>query len=325
MIPTVFGIMVVSFIVVQSAPGDPAAQKFGGAGQATAGLNAERGTEAAEKRFREKYHLDEPLYVQFGYFLQRFIKFDMIYFQQEKPIWPDLRDAILVTVKINLIVFFLIYLIAIPIGIYSAAFPHTPLDRLTTVTLFVLYSLPSFWAAEMLRIWLTDKTGAVWFPVMGLHSDNWRQMSSMERFLDYLHHIVLPVTCLTYAGLAYISRQMRAGMLEVIRQDYIRTARAKGCSKPRVILVHALRNGLFPIITLFASLLPFLIGGSVIIETIFSIPGMGRFAFEGMLRREYDQVMTTLTLSAVMTLLGILISDIAYVLVNPQVTFDERS
>ena len=324
MIPTVFGIMVVSFIVMQRAPGDPAAQKFGGAGQATSGMDAERGTEAAEKRFREKYHLDEPIYVQFGYFLKRFAQMEMIYFQQEKPIWPDLRDAILVTVKINLIVFFLIYLIAIPIGIYSASFPHSVLDRLTTVLLFVLYSLPSFWAAEMLRIWLTDKTGFIWFPVMGLRADNWEQMTSMERFLDYLHHIVLPVTCLTYAGLAYISRQMRAGMLEVIRQDYIRTARAKGCSKPRVILVHALRNGLFPIITLFASLLPFLIGGSVIIETIFTIPGMGRFAFEGMLRREYDQVMTTLTLSAVMTLLGILISDIAYVLVNPQVTFEER-
>jgi peptide/nickel transport system permease protein len=114
-------------------------------------------------------------------------------------------------------------------------------------------------------------------------------------------------------------------MLEVIRQDYIRTAEAKGAGKARVILIHALRNGLFPIITLFASLLPFLIGGSVIIETIFNIPGMGRFAFEGVLRREYDVVMATLTLSAVLTLFGILVSDILYVLVNPQVTFQSRS
>jgi peptide/nickel transport system permease protein len=143
--------------------------------------------------------------------------------------------------------------------------------------------------------------------------------------MDMAWHVVLPICCLTYGGLAYISRQMRAGMLEVIRQDYIRTAKAKGASKRRIILVHALRNSLFPIITLFASLLPFLIGGSVIIEYIFNIPGMGRFAFEGVMRREYDVVMATLTMSAILTLSGILISDILYVIVNPQVTFEEKS
>ena len=140
---------------------------------------------------------------------------------------------------------------------------------------------------------------------------------------DYVQHIVLPVACLTYGGLAYVSRQMRAGMLEVIRQDYIRTAEAKGAGKSRVILVHALRNSLFPIITLLASLLPFLVGGSVIIEVIFNIPGMGRLQFESIGKREYDIVMTTLILSAVMTLVGILISDILYVVVNPRVSFDD--
>jgi peptide/nickel transport system permease protein len=234
-------------------------------------------------------------------------------------------SALWVTIKINLIAFVLIYLFAVPVGVYSAAFPQSRLDRTLTIALFVLYSLPSFWVAELLRIWFSNKEQAIWFPIMDLHSSGFADMTPWERFCDYLHHITLPVICLTYGGLAYISRQMRAGMLEVIRQDYIRTAQAKGCGKARVILIHALRNGLFPIITLFASLLPFLIGGSVIIEYIFNIPGMGRFAFEGVLRREYDVVMSTLTLSAVMTLLGILISDVLYVLVNPQVTFDDRS
>lgn len=325
MVPTMVGILVISFCVIKLAPGDPAAQKFGGVGQATAGLDAQKGTEAAEKRFREKYHLDDPLYVQFGYFLRRLATLDLIYFQQEKPIWPDLIDAIQVTVVINLIVFFLIYLFAIPIGIFSATYPNSTADRVSTVALFVLYSLPSFWIAEILRIWFGQKGQWIQFPIMNLHSVNAETMSTGEWLLDYLHHITLPVICLTYGGLAYISRQMRAGMLEVIRQDYIRTAEAKGAGKARVILVHALRNGLFPIITLFASLLPFLIGGSVIIEYIFNIPGMGRFAFEGVLRREYDVVMATLTLSAVLTLFGILLADVCYVLVNPQVTFDKRS
>ena len=149
-------------------------------------------------------------------------------------------------------------------------------------------------------------------------------MTRFEQFADYGKHIVLPVLCLTYGGLAYVSRQMRAGMLEVIRQDYIRTAEAKGCSKSRVILVHALRNSLFPIITLLASLLPFLVGGSVIIEVIFNIHGMGLLSYEGVLRREYDLVMTTLMLSAILTLVGILVSDILYVVVNPRVSFDDK-
>lgn len=324
MVPTMFGILVVSFLIMKLAPGNPASQKFGGIGQAAGGLNAERGTELAEKRFREKYHLDDPLPVQFGYFLKRLATLDLIFFQQEKPIWDELFDAMKITVGLNLIVFFLIYLIAIPIGIYSATFPGSSGDRLTTVVLFLLYSLPSFWAAEMLRMWFGDKSQAVWFPIFGLHSVGYENLSPWEQFLDLLHHIVLPVLCLTYGGLAYISRQMRAGMLEVIRQDYIRTAEAKGASKSRVVLIHALRNGLFPIITLFASLLPFLIGGSVIIERIFNIQGMGWFAIENVLRREYDAVMATLILSAVLTLVGILIADILYVLVNPRVSFEDR-
>ena len=325
MIPTLCGILVVSFCVIKMAPGDPAAQKFGGVGQASGGMDAEKGTEAAEKRFREKYHLDDPLHVQFRYFLQRLFTLDLIYFQQEKPIWPDLVDAVKVTITLNAVVFVLIYLFAVPIGILSATYTGSLGDRVTTIGLFVLYSLPSFWVAEMLRIWLGDKSQPVWFPIMGLHSSGAENMTAWQWLLDSAHHATLPILCMTYGGLAYISRQMRAGMLEVIRQDYIRTAEAKGAGKARVILIHALRNGLFPIITLFASLLPFLIGGSVIIETIFTIPGMGRFAFEGVLRREYDVVMTTLTLSAVLTLLGILIADILYVLVNPQVTFENRS
>lgn len=327
MVPTLFGIVIISFAIIKMAPGDPAAQKFGGVGQATGGMDAQRGTEAAEKRFREKFHLDDPLPTQFAYFLKRLVNFrtDLIYFQQEKPIWDDLVDAIKVTVSINLIVFVLIYVFAVPIGILSATYPRSWGDRTTTVGLFILYSLPSFWTAEMLRIWFGSKDQLISFPIMGLHSNDAADLSSGAWFWDMVLHLILPVICMTYGGLAYISRQMRAGMLEVIRQDYIRTAEAKGAGKARVVLIHALRNGLFPIITLFASLLPFLIGGSVIIETIFNIPGMGRFAFDGVLRREYDVVMTTLMLSAVLTLFGILVADILYVLVNPQVTFRNRS
>jgi peptide/nickel transport system permease protein len=330
MIPTLFGIVVVSFLVMKLAPGDPSALKFGGAEQAAAGMDAERGTEAAIKRFREKFHFDKPVHIQFGYFLKRLATGDMIFFQRERPIWPELWDALKVTVLLNSIVFVLIYAISIPTGIWSAAFPHSRTDKLVTIVLFLLYSLPSFWVAELLRMgvmstwWTTVGLTPPVLPIMGLHTSGATDLTAWGRFLDYVRHVVLPVGCLTYGGLAYISRQMRSGMLEVIRQDYIRTAEAKGCSKSRVILVHALRNSLFPIITLLASLLPFLVGGSVIIEYIFNIPGMGKLSFECILRREYDFVMTTLLLSAVLTLIGILVSDVLYVLVNPRVSFESE-
>ena len=244
----------------------------------------------------------------------------MIFFQTEQKIWRELWEALRITILLNLIVFVLIYVAAVPLGIISAAYPHSWTDRVTTLGLFIMYSLPSFWVAEMLRMQFGN-----WLPIMGLKSQNFDQMNSSQQILDYLRHIALPVLCMTYGGLAYVSRQMRAGMLEVIRQDYIRTAEAKGAGKARVILVHALRNSLFPIITLFASLLPFLVGGSVIIEVVFNIHGMGLLSYEGVLRREYDLVMTTLMLSAVLTLIGILVSDILYVVVNPRVSFEDGS
>ena len=318
MIPTLMGILVISFFVIHLAPGDPASLKYGGIGQAAAGMNSDRGTEAAEKVFRAKWGFDQPLHVQFVLFLQRLAQGDMVFFQTNQPIWRELWDALKVTILLNSIVFVLIYVAAIPLGIYSAAYPRSTFDRVTTLSLFILYSLPSFWVAEILRMRFMG-----WLPIMDLTSQNFDRLSPGEQFWDYLKHLVLPVICLTYGGLAYVSRQMRAGMLEVIRQDYIRTAEAKGATKARVILVHALRNSLFPIITLLASLLPFLVGGSVIIEIVFNIPGMGRLSYDSIYRREYDAVMMTLMLSAVLTLAGILVSDILYVIVNPRVSFED--
>lgn len=323
MIPTLMGIIILSFFVIKLAPGDPASMKFG-AGQAAGGMDAQKSTQDAMKRFRERWHFDKPIQVQFYYFLKRLVTFDLKEILRNRPIWPDLRESLLITVQLNSIVFFLIYLVAIPLGIMSAAFPRSKADMITTVALFILYSLPSFWIAELLRMNFSDRDQMIWFPILGLKSDNYETLSTLGKFKDYLHHIFLPVVCLTYGGLAYLSRQMRAGMLEVIHQDYIRTAEAKGVSKSRLILIHALRNGLFPVITLFASLLPFLIGGSVIIEYIFQIDGMGAYTINAIFQREYDIVMATLILSAIMTLIGILISDILYVLVNPQVTFENR-
>ncbi|MBI4444185.1 MAG: ABC transporter permease, partial [Acidobacteria bacterium] len=192
------------------------------------------------------------------------------------------------------------------------------------VVLFVMYSLPSFWVATILILLLGG--GDFWhvFPISGISSLDAGQMPLWDWLLDRLWHLALPVFCLTYGGLAYISRQMRAGMLETIRQDYIRTARAKGLSERAVILKHAFRNSLIPIVTLLGFLLPALFGGSVIIESIFTVPGMGQLGFDAILSRDYPVVMAIATIAAFLTLLGLLLSDLLYALVNPTISLEAQ-
>ena len=163
------------------------------------------------------------------------------------------------------------------------------------------------------------EAGLGWLPVLGLHDKDASELGAWRYAWDACTHALLPVVTLAYGGIAYLSRQMRAGTLEVVAQDYVRTARAMGLSESRVMWKHAFKNALLPVITLFASLLPALIGGSVIVETVFDLPGMGRYAYEGLLQRDYNVVMATTTLSAVMTMLGMLVSDLMYGWADPRV------
>jgi len=230
----------------------------------------------------------------------------------------ELKKRLAVTVPLSLISVMLSYLIALPLGIFSVRRQGTLLDGLLTVVLFVLYSIPTFWAGLML-ILVFGATGLDWLPVLGLHDKDYQSMGQFEQLWDLLLHAILPIATLTYGSFAYLSRQMRAGMLDVIRQDYIRTARAKGMSERVVIYKHALRNSMIPVITLLASILPILIGGSVIVEKVFNIPGMGMYAFEGLLRRDFNIIMATTLFVGVMTQFGILLSDITYSLVDPRI------
>ena len=241
--------------------------------------------------------------------------------QSKEDIISEIWQRLKVTVPLSLISITLAYLIALPLGIFSVRKQGTMIDGAVTVVLFILYSIPTFWAALML-ILAFGATGLDWLPVLGLHDQDADKLGALAYAWDYLLHIILPVTALTYGSFAYLSRQMRAGMLEVIRQDYIRTTRAKGLSERVVIYKHALRNSMIPVLTLLASILPILIGGSVIIEKIFSIPGMGMYAFEGLLTRDFNVVMATTIFIGIMTQFGILLSDITYSLVDPRIRHD---
>jgi len=238
--------------------------------------------------------------------------------QSGAPVARELGARLAVTVPLSLASVLLSYLLALPLGVFSARRQGRALDGAVTTGLFLLYSVPTFWAGLMLSL-LFGQTGLEWLPVIGLYDKDFATFTAWQKVVDVALHAVLPVLTLTYGSLAYLSRQMRAGLLEVIRQDYIRTARAKGLSEDRVVYKHALRNAVLPILTLLASILPVLIGGSVIVEQVFDLPGMGSYAFEGLLRRDFSIVMATTLLVGVMTQLGILLSDVLYSIVDPRI------
>jgi len=322
MVPTMFGITVLLLVVIQAAPGDPAA--IATAGDTMAGLGATGGdTQTAYEKFREKYRLDEPFWVQYGNWVGSAVRLDFgrEFHRPAVDVWDELLERLEITVPLSLVATLLSYLIALPLGIFSAVRRGTLADKLVTLGLFLLYSLPTFWAGLMLML-AFGTTGLDWLPVIGLHDKDADSYATWPYVWDVVLHAILPVATLTYGGVAYLSRQMRVGMLETIKQDYIRTARAKGLDRRAIILKHALRNSVIPVITVFATILPVLIGGSVLVETIFNIPGMGLYAYDGLTTRDYNIVMATVTISSFMTLLGFLLSDILYVLVDPRIAYE---
>ena len=216
----------------------------------------------------------------------------------------------------------LIYLFAVPLGIWSSVNQDTQLDRFVTAVIFMLYSLPSFFVGVFLLNLLTRGTPLQVFPTSGFESLDTSQMTTLEYLKDVLWHLVLPLLCLTYGGLAALSRYARSGLLDVIRSDYVRTARAKGLPEFIVIIKHAARNGMIPILTLLATLLPTLVSGAVVIEMIFGIPGMGLYVLDSIRVRDYNAIMAVLLISSSLTLLGMLLSDLSYALVDPRITFD---
>jgi peptide/nickel transport system permease protein len=320
-IPTFLGITLITFLVIKMAPGDPAAMKLRmSADQASL---SDKVTVEIVEQTRKLYGLDKPLWSQYLIWLRRVVTFDFgNSYKDHRPVLTKIAERLPITIELNLISIFLVYLIAIPIGVFSAVKQGSITDRASTVFLFVLYSLPNFWVAVLLIMFLGGGDFLDLFPIYGIQTPGMEAAPLIGKLLDHFWHLVLPVFCLTYGGFAALSRYQRAGMLEVIRQDYIRTARAKGLPEKLVIFKHAFRNSIIPIVTLLGYLLPAMLGGSVIIESIFSIPGMGQLGFEAVLSRDYPVVLAIATISALLTLFGLLLSDLIYVWVDPRITYE---
>lgn len=319
-IPTFFGIILITFAVVHLAPGDPAELKLQSSMQ---GMTAGKAASQIVEDTRKLYGLDKPLPTQFVLWMKRVVTFDFgTSYKDHQPVLKKIAQTLPITLALNIITLLIVYLVSIPWGILSAIKPTGWFDRLSAVLLYVLYSLPSFWIAMLLIVFVAGGDYLNWFPIAGIISDGAESLSLFQKLGNITWHLVLPVVCLTYGSFAFLARFSRATMLEVIHQDYIRTARAKGLSAWKVIVKHGFRNALIPQLTLLGTLLPALLGGSVIIEQIFAIPGMGRLGFEAVLSRDYPLIMAIAIIDAMLTLVSLLLSDLLYVVVDPRISFE---
>jgi peptide/nickel transport system permease protein len=330
LIPTFIGITFIGFAIMHLAPGDPVELFFaGGLESGQSGISTQRlaDSEKAKADLRRELGLDQPIPVQYVRWVGRLLRADLgTSLKDRQPVWDKIRPRLPVTIAIALISLVIMYAIAIPLGIYSAIRPGSGLDQFFTVAIFMQYSLPSFWVGVLLIVYFCGGDYFAWFPPGGLRSlDYSDQWSIARRFGDLSYHLALPIFLTTLGSYTELSRYMRSAMLENARQDFIRTARAKGVPERDVILKHMLRNSLIAMVTIVAGILPGLIGGSVIIERIFSIPGIGQLGYQAVLARDYPVVLALFAASSFLTLLGILLADIALAIVDPRISFGKSN
>ena len=312
MIPMLLGISLLTLLIMHLSPGDPTSLRYG--------LNPEV-SGSARAQLQELYNLDKPFIVQYGSWLKRIVTLDFgRSFLDNRPVIEKIRERLPATLLLQVSALVLIFSIAIPVGVMSAVKQNSLFDKITTFLVFIGFATPTFWLALILmRVFAFNLE---WFPVSGMSPWYAEFMTPLERVRDVLWHLVLPLTTLAFTGLASLSRYVRYSMLEVIRQDYIRTARAKGLSENKVIFKHALKNALLPVVTILGMTLPALIGGSFIFETIFAWPGMGRLGYMSIMQYDYPTVMGVGIISVFFTLIGILISDILYAAIDPRIRFE---
>lgn len=310
-VPTFLGITLISFFVMHLAPGEPMAVQTD--------FNPKMTPEMRE-RLRAQYGLDKPLYIQYAQWLKGLVTLDLgkSFQADRRPVWDKIKERLPITILVNFISMIFIFLVAIPLGIHSAVRRGGLFDKAVTVSVFALYAAPSFWIALLLMLFFGVYLG--WLPISGIHSlMGYDQLNVFGKIWDWTKHLILPVLVSATGGLAGLSRYARSSMLEILRQDFILTARAKGLPESQVIYKHAFRNAMLPIITIFGLSIPGLIGGSVIFESIFAIPGIGQLMWTSVMARDYPVLMGNLVIVSALTLLGNLLADISYALADPRI------
>jgi len=313
-IPLLFGIATATFFMMQLAPGDPLDMYL--EPQRQRQVNPE-----VIELLREKYGLDQPIHIQYVRWLSNVLRGDFgESFRHRRPVSDLLLEAVPYTLQLTVLAVLFDAFVGITLGIVSAVRQYSLLDKVVTLGSLVIYAIPGFWLALMLVLVFSVHLG--WFPTSQTRSMDYEFLSFWGKVGDRVWHLVLPVFVMGIASAAGTARYMRNKLLEVLSEDYVIAARARGFTERSVILKHALRNALIPIITIYGLSLPFLLGGATIVETIFAWPGMGRLAVAGVAGRDYPLIMATMLIAAVLTVMGSLLADIAYAWVDPRVSYD---
>jgi peptide/nickel transport system permease protein len=311
MVPLLFGISLITFVVVQMAPGKPT-DIFQQA------MHSRVDPHVYEK-LREIYGLDRPLWVQFKDWVLRVVRLDfgLSMSTDRRPVLTKILEALPYTVLLNVLSLLLTLLIAFPLAIYCALYPGSLLDRFATFFTFLGFATPTFWFALLLMLFLGITFPL--FPISFVTLPSPKDVGFFVYLKEFLYHLALPVFTLTFGEIAVFTRYLKGSLLEILKEEYFLTARAKGIPLTKAVLTHALPNALLPFVTLMGLMVPHLIGGSVLLETIFAIPGMGRLFVQGVYIRDYTLIMGILTLGAVLTLIGNLLADLGYAFLDPRI------
>lgn len=323
MLVTLWGITIISFGMLQLTPGSPIEMKLLSDQSGALGEKSEL-TDEIRERLMKQYHLDRPIHERYFLWLGALVRLDFgKSFLDERPVIEKIWEAVPVSLVFGLSGILTALLFGIPLGLLSAQFAGRWMDRGIAFLSIVFFSMPSY----VLGLLLLTYLGARWdiFPIYGIQSDNYETLSWTSKIWDRVHHFVLPCICYSIGSLAFITQQQRNSILEALNQDYIRTARAKGLSEAKVFFKHAFRNSLIPIMTIVGAMIPGILGSSVIIERLFSIPGLGYMTLEALFARDYPTIMAVFTMGSFLSLAGIFLSDLLYVIVDPRINFGGKN
>ena len=329
MIPTIIGITLLSFLIINLAPGSPIEQKimqmrFGGAmGAGGAGGQSDMGVSSdVLEALKKQYGFDKPMHVRYGIWLKNIVTLDFgESFSYEEPVVDVIASKFPVSLQFGIISLLLTYMVCIPLGIAKAVKDGSSFDVVSSFMLMVLYSIPPLILAILLRVYLAGGAFLDWFPLGDLYSDEYFDLSTWDQIWDRVHHFVLPLTCYVVGNFTVLTFLMKNSLIEEIKLDYVRTARAKGLPERVVYYKHALRNALIPIATGMASFLGFFFAGSVIIEQVFNLDGMGLLSYKAALDRDYNVIMGLIFFQSLLMLVGRFLSDISYTLIDPRIDF----
>ncbi len=335
MIPTLLGITVLCFVVINLAPGSPVEQKiqqlrFGGQGGADGGGASVDGTNGKDSAvsqevidaLKKQYGFDKPLHIRYWIWLKNIATLDFgESFTYEEPVLDVIISKFPVSLQFGLTSLILSYLICIPLGVLKAIKNGTAFDLSSSFVISAAYSIPNFMFAILLIVFFAGGNFFEWFPVGELYSDTYEELSLWDQIVDRVHHFILPLAAYMIGQFTVLTILMKNSLIEEIKKDYIRTARAKGVPERMVYLKHGLRNALIPIATGIGHFLSLFFAGSLLIETIFNLDGMGLLGYQSVLERDYNVLMGLIFIQSFLMLIGNLISDLVYVAVDPRIDF----